>query len=337
MAMVCPQCNSIHDQSLQCPTCKGRLVYYDLRGKVRRFPRPTGSWLQSFAGRLMIGLVLAQGLYLGLRHLITGTLLALWGDEALQEFLRTMPALIELEILQVTPLLIGAMLAAAGRRQAFVLGFTLGLVNSIASMAAQAFLTHQASALSWYGQPLLQAGCGCLGAWLGAVIWKPSAEDTLPVALGEEGRPRTALAQAQSMLAGSVAWFRVAVGSLLAVAGSCWAQFLLDTVLIASAGRLDTTSHLQDQIFTWEIRALAILFGAAFAGATTHNGLKQGLGVALITTLALLALPINHKSANVALLTVISTFLLGLTGGWFGSQLLPPLQLRSKNTSGPMG
>lgn len=334
MAMVCPQCHTAQEQRLHCSTCNVRLVYHDLHGKGKQTLRPGGHWMQSFAGRLLIGLVLAQGLYFGLRHLITGSMLALYGEEGLQEYLQTLPGVILLESLQVVPLIIGAMLAAASQRQAFIFGFVLGLANGFLCMVTQLYLTHTTSSLSWYGQPLLQAGCGCLGAWIGALIWKPQA---LPVLPGQAARKAAVARKSPPLLAGPVAWFRVSLGALLVVAGNFWAEFLFETALRASAGKLETTSYLQDKIFTWEIRALAVLFGAAVAGATTRNGIKQGLCVGLIATLILLAMPSSHATATVALLTAISTFSLSTAGGWFGSQLLPPVVARPRNTSGPAG
>ncbi len=112
------------------------------------------------------------------------------------------------------------------------------------------------------------------------------------------------------------------------MAGSLWAEFLLQTALNASHGLLDTTSYTQDRIFTWEIRALAILFGGALAGATTSNGFKQGLCVGLGASFVLLLMPRSQGTLIVAALTVLSTFFFSTAGGWFGSTLFPPVTPR---------
>jgi len=279
--------------------------------------------MQSPSGRLVIGLILAQGLFFGLRHLFISILLATQGEEALGETLQTLQGLILMEALQVVPLFLGVLLAGSGQRQGFVLGFVIGLFNSVLCMLIQALLTHQASTLSWYGQPLLQACFGGLGGWIGSTIWKPPPTPNLPT--GKMGRKLGGVRRRVSILAGRVAWVRVTLGAVLAVAGSLWAEFLLQTVLNASNGRLDTSTRLQDEIFSWEIKALAILFGGALAGATTTNGIKQGLCVGIVACLVLLAVPRGHGTAVAALLTVVSTFTLSVVGGWFGSQLLPPV------------
>ncbi len=323
MAMVCTECNTICQQRLQCPTCGARLGFRPgSRSRLLRFP---GSWMQSFPGRLVLGLLLAQGLYFGLRHFTLGILLALRGEEGMQELLSSSEGLILQETLRLVPLFLGTVLAGAGQRQAFLLGFVIGLFNSFLCMLGQALLAHQPSTLSWYGQPLSQAFSGSIGAWLGSTIWKPLVPATAQSAglrtakEAAKGRKRTLL------LVGPVYWFRVSLGMLLTVAGTLWAEWLLQSVLAASKGLLDTQTYTQDLIFTWEIRALAMLFGGALAGASTSNGFKQGLCVSLGSCFLLLLIPHGRSSLLIALGTVSSTLLLCSTGGWFGSQLFPPL------------
>ena len=71
MAMVCPQCASSYEQRLQCPTCGVRLLY-DFRGPKPAAQAAAVRWQQTPWGRILIGLVLAQGLYFGLQHLLHG-------------------------------------------------------------------------------------------------------------------------------------------------------------------------------------------------------------------------------------------------------------------------
>ena len=71
MAMVCPQCASSYEQRLQCPTCNARLLY-DPRGPKPAARSSAVRWQQTPWGRILIGLVLAQGLYFGLQHLLMG-------------------------------------------------------------------------------------------------------------------------------------------------------------------------------------------------------------------------------------------------------------------------
>jgi DNA-directed RNA polymerase subunit RPC12/RpoP len=323
MAMVCTQCNTSHEQRLQCPTCGSRLIYRDQPRDRGRDSRPPGQWMQSFLGRLTVGLLLSQGLYFGLRHLVTGFYLATRGEEALEALLLTGDGRVMLEGLQLLPLLLGGMLAGAGQKRALLLGFVIGVLNSALCLAIAAALTHQPSSLSWYAQPLIHGLFGSLGAWVGCTIWKPLVASSLPT--GDLVARKPAGPRGRSLLAGRIAWVRVCLGVLLAVLGSVWAEFLFQSLIRVGAGHLETASYEQDRIFTWEVRALAILFGGAFGGASTANGFKQGLTVGILASMILLLLPSTHVTVLVASLSTISTFSLSIAGGWFGSQLLPPI------------
>src|SRR5215468_9170354 len=77
MAMVCPQCNVSFEQRWHCPTCGVRLLYQAQQTRVGRgVLGGAAQWQQTPWGRIFIGLLLAQGLYYGLRHLCTAGLLA---------------------------------------------------------------------------------------------------------------------------------------------------------------------------------------------------------------------------------------------------------------------
>ncbi len=280
--------------------------------------------MHSFVGRVVIGLLLAEGLYFGLRHLIQGFMLATRGKEELETLLASWNGRVLMELLHLIPLLLGGILAGAGQKRAFLLGFLIGLLNSGLCLLLAVVLTHQAGVLSWYGQPLLQGVFGSLGAWLGSTIWKPLVISSLSVDAAK-GNKNGSRRRQRSLLSGRIAWFRVGLGVLLAVAGSLWAEFLFQAALRASGGQFETASYQQDRIFVWEVKALAVLFGGALAGATTANGFKQGLFVGTGATLILMLMPSSHATVVVAVMSVVSTFTLSIAGGWFGSQLLPPI------------
>jgi hypothetical protein len=124
-----------------------------------------------------------------------------------------------------------------------------------------------------------------------------------------------------------VAWFRVAAGVALAVAGTLAATVIFEKLLDVSHGTLATADDTQDRLITMEIKALALLLGGALAGSTTRNGLKQGLFVGLVTTVILIGIEVNYVERwfQVALLTAVCSFCLSTVGGWFGSQLFPPI------------
>src|SRR5262245_17128672 len=83
MAMVCPQCAQPFQQRLQCPTCGVRLQYEasdpDKGSGFRR--ALSDQWQQKPWGRLLVGLMLAQGLFYGMWHLCLAGLLAAGTEE----------------------------------------------------------------------------------------------------------------------------------------------------------------------------------------------------------------------------------------------------------------
>ena len=99
---------------LHCPQCDVRLVFRDQgRGGRRSF----GAWQQTAWGRIFIGLLLAQGLYYGLRHLCVAGLLATNFADA-EALGASVTGLLLLQGLQVVSLFIGGIFAGPARRTA---------------------------------------------------------------------------------------------------------------------------------------------------------------------------------------------------------------------------
>src|SRR5260370_13312347 len=105
-----------------------------------------------------------------------------------------------------------------------------------------------------------------------------------------------------SSFAGHVAWGRVLTGITLAVGGVVWTDVIRDFVLDASEGKLRIDTALQAELVTWEISALAMLAGGALAGASTINGMKQGLGVGMGTGTILFVMRMANNPLGLQLL-----------------------------------
>jgi hypothetical protein len=84
---------------------------------------------------------------------------------------------------------------------------------------------------------------------------------------------------------------------------------------------------LLDQVVTWEIKVLALLAGGVLAGANTSNGFKQGLFVGIGTALVLAGVQpyIFDHWVEATVLLFVACLSCCTSGGWFGSQLFPPL------------
>jgi hypothetical protein len=331
MAMVCPQCNASFDQRLQCPTCNVRLIYQHSSQSSRAGAGEGGGrWQQTPWGRILVGLLLAQGLYYGLRHLFTAGLLVTREDTPLNVW-ATLYGLIFLQGMQAFGLLVGGALAGAGKRHGLIYGAVVGIWNGVISVLVQPDQAHALTAVTLYGQPVLQTAFGAVGGLLGMLIWKPLPRyEPLAVPRGKLPPPRP---NGPSVFAGPIAWGRVLAGVAVAVGGTIWANTLLDMVMEASEGKLTISTHLQAQLVTWEITTLAILVGSSLAGANTNNGLKQGLCVGLGAAAVLLGLRIGAQQApsvEQLVYTAATTLAVALLGGWFGGSLFPPLVQRKR-------
>jgi hypothetical protein len=163
------------------------------------------------------------------------------------------------------------------------------------------------------------------------VIWKPLPQGGLRASrlLGKLGQVQPEA----PLLAGPVMWVRVCAGAALAVFGSMSATLLLDLATRAASQHYTLSSpsfeiqYMQDKILTWEIKAMSFVLGGVLAGSNTRNGFKQGLFVGIATMFVLSAMLASQGFATIGVLAsvLVSALCLSMVGGWFGSQLLPPV------------
>jgi hypothetical protein len=328
MSMVCPQCAASYEQRYHCPVCGARLLYADDRGYGRRWRIP-GRWQHTPWGRILIGLLLSQGLFYGLRHLATAAVLAYAGEAGARELFASTQGVVLMQALQLFALLLGGMLAGSVQPHGLALGAVVGVWNGVFAALTTRGPVQALSPVALYGLPLVHAAVGALGGWFGRAVWKP-----LPVEAPAGPVPprRPAPRRRLSLLAGQVAWARAAAGAAVAVAGYLFAAVLYRLLLRAGDGTLESTGQMLDEVVTWEIKALAVLGGAGLAGANCLNGLKQGLVVGVLTALVLAALEarVPDRWGQVAASLAVSSLCLSLVGGWFGSQLFPPVVSRKR-------
>jgi hypothetical protein len=269
-----------------------------------------------------------------MRQLLTGVLLVT-GAGTTEGTGAEVRHLLLFQGMQMFALLLGGLLAGGGQRNGLVLGAVVGVWNGVLSVLLRQHPTAGVSPVALYGMPLLQAAVGAVGGWFGSLIWKPLPSDTIPAPPTQQRK--TAKGRRKSPFAGPVAWVRVLVGAALAVAGTLSAAVIFQKVLAISGGTLSTSDALQDWLITWEIKVLAVILGGAVAGATTSNGLKQGLAVGLGASAILIGLQfrVTDRPLEMAAFTGLSSLSLALLGGWFGGQLFPPLIKSRRGRFGP--
>ncbi len=324
MSAVCSRCSIVFASPGPCPRCGAPLPLPDIEEPKRSGPY----WKQTPWGQVIVGLIFAQGLFYGLRYLLTGILLATTGSESATLWDDTSHLLL-LQAVQMLAVFSGGVLAASGRQHGLFLGTMVGAWNGILAVLLRQNPAQELTPVVLYGQPLLHAAFGSLGGWMGAQIWQPIRPTTdilLSNRKQKPPRPR------EPLFAGKVAWFRVLAGGSLVILGTLYATMLLRRVMEMSGGVLATSFQEQDRIITWEIKALAAIVGGALAGATTTNGFKQGVFVGLGASVILIGLqaPADDTWFKAAGLIAISTMSLCTAGGWFGGQLFPRIVKRGR-------
>jgi hypothetical protein len=347
MTMVCPQCKSSYEQQVECPVCQVRLTFPESRqpGRAGMKSRPADAWEQTPWGRLIGGILLAQGLYLGLVQVCLAIQHG-YGQVFLDSGDSTLVSLVLRQVLQCVSLLLGGMLAGVGQRRGLMFGAVVGLWNSAIFFALQYLTGNGVPSVVLYAQPILQTAFGVLGGFVSSTIWKPPPALQLPNS-GGSAVPLMARGLTQGRYQTiPLSWGRIAGGIALALGGTLWAGLVLDFALANAA--VETTRE-QDWLVTWEISTLAIFVGAAFAGATTRCATSQGLVVGVGASTVLIGMMFGSgsrpwdpptvmllRSLHVgrellsdpgfsAVLTAAWTIGLSVVAGWFGGQLFPPL------------
>lgn len=332
MAMVCPQCHASFDQQQACPTCGVRLLFQaNISNKPEPLAEDFGQWVQSPWGRVLAGLILAQGLAHGLQMLIAGTLAAST-DVPVDMFRGTFLGLLLLVTIHATSLLVGGAIAGAGQARGMQYAALVGLLNGVIFLLFE-WNNHAAlPSMTLYLQPLIHVLFGALGGYLGTHVWKPLPTIQVPELAAPSRQPRT---PTRGILDGRIHWVRVAIGTVVVIIGVTSSNGIRDWVVDTSHGELKIRDQMQAQLVSWEIAALAALAGAALAGANTSNGLKQGLCVGAAASILLMGIHLSSPAfvLEKTVFTLASTICLALGGGWFGGQLFPPIRRRQKTLS----
>jgi hypothetical protein len=332
MAMLCPQCHGSFAQRLHCPRCGVRLMYRDSRQRSEGGLPAT--WQQTPWGRLFVGLLIAQGLCYALRHLCMAGRLA-----AAEEFAGSVWAILGVLILSQVPRAVGVfaagLLTGAGQRAGLLFGAVVGVWNAVLFILLDFWNGDPSTSIDLFGQPVLHVAFGALGGLVGALIWRPLPPVLAPELPRKTPLPVVPVLKGPPAFSGPVAWARVLTGITVAVGGVFWVDMIRDSVLDASEGKLSIKTHLEAELVTWEISALAMIAGGALAGATTANGSKQGICVGVGTAAVLLGIRLASitSTPELLILTALSAVALGFVGGWFGGHLLPPVYRSARRKS----
>jgi len=326
MSMVCPQCSQVFSQQERiCPTCSVHLLFYAPIAPSATVAEPeedySSYWQHTPWGRIIIGVILAQGLALGLKHLLTAGMRVGGGANTLWD---SSAGFTLLHSLHAFGLLIGGGLAGAGQERGTLVGAIVGLANGMIFMALQPLTDNRLPDFTQFGQPLLHVVFGAIGGWMGKSIWTPTPRLMLPESKSLAVPPPTF---EMRWLHGPIAWTRVIAASTIMACGVIWSNMILNWMIDASQGALNVTTHFQARLISWEIAGLTMIAGAILAGSTSWNGTKQGLCAGIGAAVLYAGFQIENPTFQLeTAVFVVSCMLgLGLAGGWFGGHLFPPV------------
>jgi hypothetical protein len=251
--------------------------------------------------------------------------------------------------IQAVSLVAGAIVTGVGQRRGITYGALVGLLsgslvisgifcgvlgNFAASFGTQLFTPGAPIRnIVMYALPILHVLFGALGGLIGSAFWRPLPEvgEFSAAGLAPGGRAPSRIVRRPPerprtfSWKGPIRWSRVLIGTIIAVVGAVYTRNAIDWIIKISEGSINVYTIREDQVSFAEFFSLAIMLGGSIAGATTRNGLKQGACVGLASAIVLAGLLRAGYFAGPPLYPIISTLFLGPVGGWFASELLPPV------------
>jgi hypothetical protein len=339
MYLFCPRCNTQHLASSRCPRCSSRLlspseVPEELAARTPPPPPPTQP---GFAGRIVVGTLVALGLHLALREWVfaaAGAAGATTGDELWLGY-----------ALRVIGAVVGGLLAGAGRPLSFSTGALVGAACGVAWLAVDAYpdVTFEVSRLVAAGVLLAVGG---VVAVFGGRVWPPPVEVKPP----ESSRNSSLLKLKPTdgrQKGRPIGWVRIVVGVTLAVCGVLAADLIRQGLGRLPQGLFNnlTMTARSDALIAGFVCVLA----GIIAGATTGTGWRQGLITGFLAGLGVLSVSASLPDGPpLAVQYVIDTLGLGdmpqqglaaaggvvcgivTVAGWFGGQLFPVLRKKAR-------
>jgi hypothetical protein len=346
MQLFCPPCHAAFSNAQRCPRCGGLLLMPQEAAEAAApaskgpppLPRPTP------LGRVVIGSVLALALYLGLRRLAMGLVLAVHSDP--DGWWSSLDGLTAVCGAQVAAVIFGAMVAAAGRAGGLGYGAIVGGLCGGLFLAAELLAGAPAQSLVLYVQPLLLTLIGGVAGVFAARVWTAAPAIFMPLPAAALLSSSQFTLETTEPTARPTSWLKIIIGASVMVAALVVAEEARSKAQKYSGGLLHVTSVGQGQFLTWQLGMFGAILGGGLAAAGTGAGIRHGLiagglagagviGVSISRGEALV--PVEYWLSKLSLGGIAPTdpaaivgalggvLLLGLIGGWLGGALVLPL------------
>jgi hypothetical protein len=347
MQLFCPACQGAFAGTQRCPRCGGLLLLPQEAAEVAapRVPEAAPATDAPVpAGRVAVGALLALGMYLGLRKLAMGAVLAT--QDRPEEWWSSLEGLSAVCGAQILAVLFGAAVAAAGRAGGLGFGAVVGALCGAGFLAAELLAGAPAQDLVLYVQAVVLAAAGAGAGVVAARVWGAVPALDLPVpdrarlsssrfALEKEERPER-----------PTAWLRVLLGAMMMVLAVAAADKVRTGAQRYSGGMLRVDSVGQGRFLSWQLAVLGVLAGAATAAAGTGAGARHGVLAGVFSAAGVLGMtatageslaPVAYWQSQLSLGSLPpgdpaaiaaaagGMLLLGLVGGWLGGLLFLPL------------
>jgi hypothetical protein len=342
MSLFCPTCHA-PSAGGRCLHCGGRTTKATARSSVALTPsRPADppDLIPSTAPyRTAIGCLVTLGLYLGLREwvAVVASDSAWWTGSA---------GIVVTVLLRAAGVAVGGLVAGAGRHQGARTGATVGVLCGVLFLIADELAGADVAVIGAGVGATLMLLAAATGR-VGSRLWPPAMDLPEPPPDPQSSSlVRLARKEKREKTVSRTAWAQVLTGVAIVLFGVVTADPIREGLKWASAGALNLGGPRYAPLADLQLAILIVILGASAAGANTKQGLRQGFlvgllavaGVAVLSVAGLntidavaeglfqlLSLPLADPTSQTTVIALLVLFILCVAGGWFGSQLLPPL------------
>lgn len=346
MQLYCPACKTAAHAAERCAKCGDRLVAPSELTSLSRdqLSDPPDLIEPTAVGRVIVGTVAALGLYLSLREMLLGSLAAV-------DVTDVVPGSIGNWSVRAGAILVGALLAGAGRANGTAAGGMTGLLCGILFLATDSLAGLKPTAVEAGIVAGVAAVALALGR-LGAIVW-PGVVPLPPSKVRSRGSSMIPLKDDLDVPRPTpLSWAKVGLGVAVAVVGFVLADSMRLGLRTLAGNGLFLGSPAQIPLVDFVFGGLALMAGGLIAGGGSGAGLRHGavmggVTAAVLAVLALLGkesvvLPLSGlleivgyaseslRTAIGVIVVVVALTALGIVSGGFGGLLLPRLAVKSR-------